>query len=114
MARVREERGHGVTDHEQDVRPYIDQIWPPSAFPKPKGWDEMACGINSNGAQPVYGPYPRAPRLELGDQSGEFFETRHRTYIADVMPFRVSTIYVRRRFKLIEPTPGTLSWEEIP
>jgi hypothetical protein len=92
----------------------IDQIWPTNVYPKAQKWDRQACGVNSEGTTPVYGPYPPMPRPELGDQAGEFHEVMFRTWFAQRFPFSVYDVYVRRRFMFIEPTPGTFSWEEVP
>jgi hypothetical protein len=101
-----------MTTHEF-ARPYIDTIWPANISP-PQKWDARACGVNSNGTTPVYGPFPSMPRLELGDRCGEFHEVRFQTWYAQLFPFEVYAIFVRRRFMLIEPTPGSLTWEEVP
>lgn len=99
--------------HEDDARPYIDTIWPANVFPQPMKWEDRECGVNSSGTSPGYGPFPSMPRLELGDRCGEFHEVRFRTWYAQRFPFQVCEIFVRRRFKLIEPTPGNLTWEEV-
>jgi hypothetical protein len=97
------------------AKPHVELIWPKNfghaelAF----GWNEMACGVNSGGSQPVYGPFPRLPRVELGEQTGEFCETRFRAWRAQTRPFGVRVIHVCRRFQLTEPTPGVLEWAEI-
>lgn len=109
--------------HEEDAIPYsryarppIELIWPLSFGhgPLAHGWDEMACGVNSDATQPVYGPFPRLPRAELGEQTGERCEVRFRTWYAQTMPFGVSTIHVCRCFRLTEPAPGVLEWVEEP
>lgn len=47
-----------------------------------KPWDWVNCGRNSDGFNPVYGPFPALPRPELGDRCGAshivFFWTWHR------------------------------------
>lgn len=97
------------------AKPPIVLIWPLSFGHSAlaNGWDEMACGVNSDAQQPVYGPFPRLPRAELGDQTGEFCEVRFRTWYAHMLPFGVHVIHVCRRFKLTEPTPGVLEWVEL-
>lgn len=98
------------------AKPHVELIWPNNfghgalAF----GWNEMACGVNSGGSQPLYGPFPRLPRAELGDQTGERHEVRFRAWYAHTKPFGVHVIHVCRSFRLTEPVPGVLEWVEEP
>lgn len=98
--------------NEQDTRPHIDILWPVNVMGKPNDWEPMRCGVNSEGTQPIYGPFPKLPRAELGDQTGERHEVFFRCWYAQQFPFGVYQIHVRRTFRLTEPTPGVLEWVE--